>query len=210
MLPNRRPNLSHYDKRVPPNLVEPLRAVQNVPSRSLIKCFTALALCRGVEDKCGFDGNLHVWSPRCSEDEFPDGCAKVGPIMTIQRSWADANSITVERLPRMAVCFECCQSVQTNKNSTKFVLCFTSKLLLVLVISNPQKLTASPSWRSTTTIVKCRSVFTCSKKRSCDGRLVPCPPRHPCDKKRSNLLMVFSDRCARFFTNVEGSGINWS
>ena len=67
VLPDRRPNLSHCDQRVPANLFDPFCA--------------------------------------CHEDEFSDGCAKVGIIMTIQ-SVADASSITVESLPRLAVGFE--------------------------------------------------------------------------------------------------------
>ena len=44
------------------------------------------------------------------------------------------------------------------------------------------------SWQSTS--VKYRLVFMCSKNRSWDVLLVPCPPRHPCDARGANHLIV--------------------
>ena len=93
VLPNRRPNLSHYDQRVPANLFEPCRAAQDkaccVPLRYRINCSAARLLSvvglRTCVDEL-LDGELHVWSPRCHADEFSDGCAEVGVIVTIQWS----------------------------------------------------------------------------------------------------------------------------
>ena len=49
---------------------------------------------------------------------------------------------------------------KSKRDSTRFVL-FSP--LLVLVFSRPENLIVSPSWRSTTTSVKYRLVFVCSK-----------------------------------------------
>ena len=59
-----------------------------MPSRYRINWFhCALALCRVIEDLCGYALEWRIASsPRCHEDEFSDGCANVGAIMTIQRS----------------------------------------------------------------------------------------------------------------------------
>ena len=66
----------------------------------------------------GWDGELHVLSPRCHEDEFPDGCAKVRVIVTIQ--WSPyASSITVERLLGLNVGFEFLQPAQFQKGFHK-------------------------------------------------------------------------------------------
>ena len=136
MLPNRWPNLSHYDQRVPANLFEPFRAVRDEDKcvacllRYRINCFTARLLSVvGVEDLCGLllDGELYVWSPRCHEDEFSDGCAKVGVIGGV----ADASSITVEastridcRFPSFVTCAD------SKRDCTRSVLFITSKTLL--------------------------------------------------------------------------------
>ena len=76
-------------------------------SHQLFHCALALF---GSDDSSGslLDGELYVWSPRCHEDEFSEGCAKVGVIVT-------------------------------TMDSTRSVLFFTSKPLLVLVISRSKK-----------------------------------------------------------------------
>ena len=60
-----------------------------VPLGHRIICFTARLLSLvGLRTLCGqlLEGELHVWSPRCHEDEFSDGCANVWVIMAIQRN----------------------------------------------------------------------------------------------------------------------------
>ena len=76
-----------------------------------------------------------------------------------------------------------------NRDSTRSVLFFTSKPLRVLVISGHKKLTVSPSWRYTTTSVKCRLVFVCSKIIH-EMFVRSNALRHPCDAGESNLLIV--------------------
>ena len=110
-----------------------------------------------------------------------------------------------ERLPRLAVGFEFSNPCKIQRDSTRSVLFFTSKPLLVLVISRPKKLTVSPSWRNTTTSVKYRLIFMCSKSLMRCSVCVPCPPRHPCDARGSIRLIVVHG----LFTCVEGSDINW-
>ena len=121
-------------------------------SHQLFHC--ALALCFWSEDlrRSLLDGELYVWSPRCHEDEFSEGCAKVGVIVT-------------------------------TMDSTRSVLFFTSKPLLVLVISRHKKLTMSPSLRNNNTSVEYRLVFTCSDSRM---RCSSCPR----DTRGPNHLIV--------------------
>ena len=106
-----------------------------------------------------------------SNDDHPEGCwRELHHSRTSTRIW-----LLVSSFP-------------TSKDSTRSALFFTSKPLRVLVISRPKKLTVSPWWRNTTTSVKYRLVFMCSKSlmRCSSGHV----PRHPCDAGGSNLLIV--------------------
>ena len=161
-----------------------------------------LAFCCGIEDLCGqlWDGELLVLSPRCHEDEFSDSCAKVGVVLTFRRcccrelhpcrtsTWTDRR-------------FRVFQHVKTTRSE----MFSSSKPLLFLVISRPKELTVSPSLHNTTTSVKSRLVFTCSKSlmRCSSG---PVPTTSSMRRKR----IESSDPCVRFFTCVEGSDIYWS
>ena len=84
------------------------------------------------------------------------------------------------------------------------VLFFTSKPLLVLVISRPKKLTVSPSWRNTTKSVKYRLVFMCPTKIAYEMFIWSRAHHviHVTQKIES------SDRGVRFFTYVDGTDIN--
>ena len=57
----------------------------------------------------------------------------------IEGEFSDASSVTVERPPELAAGFEFSNQYRFKRDSTRSVLFFTSKLLLVLVISRPKK-----------------------------------------------------------------------
>ena len=104
---------------------------------------------------------MHVWSPSCHEDEF---------FRRLCESWSnhDHPEEVLTRAPSLSSVYQDWLSVSsflTRKDSKGIQVCtvFHLEPLLVLVISRPQKLTVSPSWRNTTTSVKCKLVFVCSK-----------------------------------------------
>ena len=102
------------------------RQVCCVPLRHRINCLIARLLSvvelRTCVDRL-LDGTLHVWS---RTHDHPEVLLTRAPT-------------PVERLPGLTVGFEFCNPYIFKRDSPRSVLFFTSKPLLVLVISRPKK-----------------------------------------------------------------------
>ena len=141
-------------------------------SYQLVHC--ALSLGCGIEDLRGWllDGELHVWSPRCHEDEFSNG--KVGAMMTIQRNCC--REIHHSRASTwISSRFRVVQPVKVQRGFHELSMVSHLEAPAFLgVFKTQKKLTVLPSLRNIITSVKYRLVFMCSNCfKSCSSGPVP-------------------------------------
>ena len=127
---------------------------------------------------------------QCHEDEFFDGCAKVGVIMTIQRSCC-RELHHCRASTRIGCWFRVFQPVKIQKRIPRGLYRFFHfRTNACLGDPKTQKVDLCRLHGATSPHLSNKDWSPCVQNRSCDVLVVACPPRHPCDARGSNRQIV--------------------